>query len=105
MGDTDRLVSQLRGLAADGYCVVICAEGAGSGSRMASVLREGGLVVSAQGGIDQPGLRIVVQPLERGFIYPALKLAVLAEGDVTGRRRAHRPARPGPGPPRRSSTT
>ena len=34
------------------------------------------------------------QPLERGFMLPRVKLAVLAEADVTGRRRAHR----GPGP-------
>ncbi len=33
-------------------------------------------------------------PLERGFVLPAVKLAVLAESDVTGRRRAHRRARP-----------
>ena len=31
-------------------------------------------------------------PLERGFILPAIKLAVLAEADLTGRRRAHRAA-------------
>ncbi len=35
----------------------------------------------------------MVQPLERGFILPAIKLAVLAEADVTGRRRAHRRAK------------
>ena len=34
------------------------------------------------------------RPLERGCILPAVKLAVLAESDLTGRRRAHRPARP-----------
>ena len=36
----------------------------------------------------------MVQPLDRGFLYPALKLAVLAESDLTGRRRAHRRPRP-----------
>ncbi|MGH8920030.1 MAG: DEAD/DEAH box helicase, partial [Actinomycetes bacterium] len=46
------------------------------------------------GELTRPGLRVVVQPLERGFVYPPLKLAVLAEGDVTGRRRAHRRPRP-----------
>jgi transcription-repair coupling factor (superfamily II helicase) len=35
-----------------------------------------------------------VQPLERGFLYLSLKLAVLAESDLTGRRRAHRRPRP-----------
>jgi transcription-repair coupling factor (superfamily II helicase) len=42
----------------------------------------------------RPGTRVVVQPLERGFVYPPLKLAVLAEGDLTGRRRTHRKPRP-----------
>jgi transcription-repair coupling factor (superfamily II helicase) len=36
----------------------------------------------------------VVAPLDRGFVLPAARLAVLSERDVTGRRRAHRPARP-----------
>ena len=36
---------------------------------------------------------IDVAPLERGCILPAIKLAVIAEHDVTGRRRAHRAAR------------
>ena len=44
--------------------------------------------------LTRPGGSIVVQPLERGFLLPAVKLAVLAEADVTGRRRAHRRARP-----------
>ena len=33
-------------------------------------------------------------PLERGVSLPNVKLAVVAESDVTGRRRAHRQARP-----------
>ena len=100
LGDTQRLVHQLAALVGDGYSVVVCAEGAGSGARMAAQLRDGGLVApvvtagSAAGlPLDKPGLRIVVASLERGFVYPGLKLAVLAEGDVTGRRRAHRPVR------------
>src|SRR5207302_9255972 len=40
------------------------------------------------------GIEMVIQPLDRGFILPSIKLAVLAESDVTGRRRAHRRARP-----------
>ena len=41
----------------------------------------------ARGDVDR-------QPLERGVVLPSSKLAVLAEADVTGRRRAHRTARP-----------
>jgi len=35
----------------------------------------------------------VVAPLERGVVVPGAKVAILAEADFTGRRRAHRPAR------------
>ncbi|MDQ1428351.1 MAG: hypothetical protein QOK39_1827, partial [Acidimicrobiaceae bacterium] len=100
MGDTDGLVRRLASLTGDGYSVVVCAEGAGSGARMASLLREAGItapLLSAPeaevADLGRPGLRVIVQPLERGFVYPAIKLAVLAESDLTGRRRAHRPVR------------
>jgi transcription-repair coupling factor (superfamily II helicase) len=42
----------------------------------------------------KPGVRVIVEPLERGFVLPSVKLAVVTEGDLTGRRRAHRVARP-----------
>ena len=44
--------------------------------------------------LSAPGGHVVVMPLERGFLLPSVKLAVLAESDVTGRRRAHRRAKP-----------
>jgi transcription-repair coupling factor (superfamily II helicase) len=99
LGDNEGLVKRLRTLAGQGYSVVVCAEGAGTAARMASLLREAGmtapLLAGSDGAVDlgKPGVRVIVQPLERGFVYPALKLAVLSESDLTGRRRAHRPAR------------
>jgi transcription-repair coupling factor (superfamily II helicase) len=99
VGDGERLVAQLRGLAADGYRVVLCAEGQGSGKRMSAMLGEYGISAPLfdgdvpEGELTRPGMRVVVQPLDRGFLYPPLKLAVLAESDVTGRRRPHRKPR------------
>ncbi|HEX2038752.1 MAG TPA: transcription-repair coupling factor [Acidimicrobiales bacterium] len=81
--DPLHLAGRLKQLLADGYRVVVCAEGAGSAARIESVLKE-----------HEVGAEVVVQPLERGFLMPTIKLAVLAESDVTGRRRAHRKARP-----------
>jgi transcription-repair coupling factor (superfamily II helicase) len=83
VGDPTRLGDQLRRLLADGYRVVVCAEGAGSAARLEQVLRD-----------QEVAVDVVVQPLERGFLLPTIKLAVLAESDITGRRRAHRRARP-----------
>ncbi|MDQ1421767.1 MAG: hypothetical protein QOJ52_3729 [Acidimicrobiaceae bacterium] len=98
LGDNEGLVRRLGKLAGEGYSVVVCAEGAGTAARMASILREAGMTVpllapGADVDLARAGVRVIVQPLERGFVYPALKLAVLAETDLTGRRRAHRPAR------------
>jgi transcription-repair coupling factor (superfamily II helicase) len=82
--DPARLGKQLRDLKADGYRIVVSADGEGSARRIQSALVDEGVT----------GAEFVVQPLERGFILPSVKLAVLAEPDVTGRRRAHRRARP-----------
>ena len=86
VGDTSRLTGQLRRLLADGFRVVVCAEGRGTADRIAALLREEGAAAA----------EVIVQPLERGFILPSLRLALMAETDVTGRRRAHRRARPRP---------
>jgi transcription-repair coupling factor (superfamily II helicase) len=98
VGDGQHLLAQLRQLTSEGYRIVVCAEGRGSGARVSAMLADHGISAPLQDedGPDllRPGIRVVVQPLERGFIYPPLKLAVLAEGDVTGRRRTHRRPRP-----------
>jgi transcription-repair coupling factor (superfamily II helicase) len=100
-GDRARLAARLGELAEAGYSVTVCAEGVGSADRLAAVLAEEGLSVpvlasdTGDGETDfgRSGIRVVVAPLDRGFVVPAAKVAVLAEADVSGRRRAHRPAR------------
>jgi transcription-repair coupling factor (superfamily II helicase) len=82
VGGGDRLVSQLSDLSAQGYRLVVAADGEGSAARIHRLLADQGL---------RP--KVEVAPLERGFILPAIKLAVLGEADLTGRRRAHRRAR------------
>ncbi|HZU71442.1 MAG TPA: transcription-repair coupling factor [Acidimicrobiales bacterium] len=100
VGDAHRLAAQLSGLARSGYRVVVCAEGEGSAARISARLGEEGLVVAsppadgAAGWLPPAGVTVLVQPLDRGFVIDTAKLAVLAESDVTGRRRVHR--RPSP---------
>jgi transcription-repair coupling factor (superfamily II helicase) len=81
-GDPERVVRQLAELAGDGYRIVVAADGEGSAARLRSLLSTHGISPT-----------IDVTPLERGCILPAIKLAVIAEHDLTGRRRAHRKAR------------
>ncbi|TML90155.1 MAG: transcription-repair coupling factor [Actinobacteria bacterium] len=96
MGDGARLAKQLRELLADGFRVVVAADGKGSAGRLAQLLADEGVALPLveRGERLPPGGSIVVEALERGFVLPAAKLAVLSESDVTGRRRAHRPPRP-----------
>ncbi len=93
-GDPERVVRQLLDLAADGYRIVIAADGEGSAARLRELLGQHGLSATIGGAADGRGITIDVTPLERGCILPAVKLAVVAEHDLTGRRRAHRRARP-----------
>jgi transcription-repair coupling factor (superfamily II helicase) len=44
--------------------------------------------------LRRPGVHITVAQLEKGTVFPNSKLAILAEPDITGRRRPHRVARP-----------
>ncbi|MGH9275542.1 MAG: DEAD/DEAH box helicase, partial [Acidimicrobiales bacterium] len=81
-GDPERVVRQLAELAGQGYRIVVAADGEGSAARLRELLTSHGISPT-----------IEVAPLERGCILPAIKLAVIAEHDLTGRRRAHRKAR------------
>ncbi|HAM02520.1 MAG TPA: transcription-repair coupling factor, partial [Acidimicrobiaceae bacterium] len=96
LGDRSLLAGRLAGLVEQGYSVTVCAEGAGSAARLAAVLGEEGLsvpVADGAGALATPGVRVAVASLDRGFVATAAKVAVLAESDLTGRRRPHRRAR------------
>jgi transcription-repair coupling factor (superfamily II helicase) len=98
VGDGSTLVAQLQTMLTNGFSVVVAADGAGSADRLVALLGDQGvnLAFDERGREDlaTPGGHVVVAPLERGFRLPDQRVAVLAEADVTGRRRAHRRARP-----------
>ena len=83
VGDGTGLMARLVTLQQDGYRIVVGADGEGSAARLRDLLVSEG--VSAE---------VHVAPLERGAVLRGVKLALLAESDLTGRRRAHRKARP-----------
>ena len=103
VGEAEGLLRQLRQVIADGYRVVVCADSEASVGRIDKLLGEHGLgfghlspqAASAAEGraLLEPGGTIVVAPMDRGVILPGIKLALLAESDLTGRRRTHRPPR------------
>ena len=97
VGDGEALANRLSSLLAERYRVVVAADGEGSAQRLAQLLRDRGLEFRVAGpdtDLTRPGGYVTVAPLHRGFLLPAAQLAVVAEGDLTGRRRSHRQARP-----------
>jgi transcription-repair coupling factor (superfamily II helicase) len=97
VSDGGGLARRLHELLAERWRVVVAADGEGSAQRLAEILREHGLELRRAGtGTDltRPGGYLVVAPLHRGASLPNARLAVLAESDLTGRRRAHRRPRP-----------
>ncbi len=98
VGDGAGLVARLTQLLADGYRVVVAADGDGSADRLAALLRDQGLDLpvhrAGAGDLTRPGGHVVTAPLQMGVTLPSAKLAIVAEADLTGRRRAHRRPRP-----------
>ncbi|HEY5664302.1 MAG TPA: transcription-repair coupling factor [Ilumatobacter sp.] len=95
-GDGSGLAARLAELIGRGFTVTVTADGAGSAARLHEILLDQGLdfPVSAAGALVRPGGTIVVAPLHRGCSLTGAKVAIVAESDLTGRRRAHRAARP-----------
>ncbi|WP_241432122.1 transcription-repair coupling factor [Ilumatobacter nonamiensis] len=95
VGDGSALTDRLRDLLADDYRVVVAADGDGSARRLKSLLLDQGLdfKLSAGDADIAPGGSIIIAPLHRGATLPNAKVAIVAESDLTGRRRAHRKAR------------
>ncbi|MCP4226584.1 MAG: transcription-repair coupling factor, partial [Actinomycetia bacterium] len=94
----EALAKRVTQLAADGMRVVVAADGAGSAARVHSMLDDWGVSLTDHGTtmpeVFTPGVHLVVTSVEQGFVLPEVGLAVLTESDLTGRRRAHRRARP-----------
>ncbi len=80
-GSIESLAARLRDLVADGYRVMLAAPDS-TADRLSALLADHGAPVEP---LDAN--------LDRGAVLPDIKLAVLAETDVTGRRRTHRPPR------------
>jgi transcription-repair coupling factor (superfamily II helicase) len=94
-GDGSGLTDRLIELIGRGYRVVVAADGTGSAQRLHDLLLNNGLDFPVvRPGRDVPtGGSITVAPLHRGCTLPNAKVSIVAESDLTGRRRAHRTAR------------
>ena len=93
-GGGEVLVNRLKNLLQDKVRVIVCADGYGSAERIANMLGEHGvdLPILPKGDLSRSG--ITAATIHGGAIFEEAKLAVLAEADLTGRRRSHRAPRP-----------
>jgi transcription-repair coupling factor (superfamily II helicase) len=95
--DPEAVAVRVRRLLADEGRLVVAADTDASAARFAEVLREEGFLARRpdRDGTSpaDPGLSVVVAPLSRGCVLAAERLAVVAEPELTGRRRSRRPAR------------
>jgi transcription-repair coupling factor (superfamily II helicase) len=82
VGDVEGLAKRLNQLKADGFRVIVAAEGTGSKARIEDMLTAEGAAVD-----------VVIAPIDRGVVLPTQRLALVAEADLTGRRRVHRKPR------------
>ena len=97
IGDGSSHVSRVRELLTAGERVIIAADGTGSAERLRSLMLDHEIeftIASEKTDLTAPGAYIAVAPLHRGFHLPRARLSVLAEADLTGRRRSRRRARP-----------
>ncbi len=79
VGDGAGLMGQVRDAVRDGYRLLAAADTEASALRMRNLLRS-----------QDVDVEVRVAPLDRGCVLPGAKVAVLAEADLTGRRRPHR---------------
>jgi transcription-repair coupling factor (superfamily II helicase) len=94
-GDTSRAVPDIRKWLADGWRVVLVTGGHGPAKRLAELLRGEGLG-AADGDLarpPEPGVaHVATGMLETGFVWPSVRLALLAEADLAGTRPGSRQA-------------
>ena len=98
VGDGEGLAKRLGEMIAEKYRVIVAADGPGQrrSSCRAAARSRPRLHPSPPTSTDltKPGGYVAVAPLHRGCALPEAKLAIVAEGDLTGRRRTHRQPRP-----------
>jgi transcription-repair coupling factor (superfamily II helicase) len=86
-GDAARMLTDVRSWLAEDWRVVLVTEGHGPAQRLAETLRGEGIGARLQELADAPesGVPYVTTAcIENGFVWPAIKLALLTESDLAG---------------------
>ncbi|HEX3491563.1 MAG TPA: DEAD/DEAH box helicase, partial [Streptosporangiaceae bacterium] len=98
-GDTTHVLADVGRWLSDQWRVVLVTEGHGPAQRLAELLRAEGVGVAGPGtgalehAPEAAVASVATGLLETGFVWPAVRLAVLAEADVAGQRAGSRQTR------------
>jgi transcription-repair coupling factor (superfamily II helicase) len=91
--DPETLARNLSQLLADDWCVLLTAQTPEALARITALLADHGLdipivdPVAQSHDITRPGARATLAPLSHGMSLPTAKVAIVTEGDISGRRR------------------
>lgn len=91
-GDGESVAGGLSRLLGRGMVVVVAMDGVSAADRVTRVLADQGLALERSDILETPRPAVISTGIHRGFVAPALGVAVLGEQEIAGRRRAHRRA-------------
>ena len=91
--DQEGLIAKIRSLSAVGIKVIIAADSEGSANSLVASLKREGISANLASDTNQQRNSVIVRanlPIDAGFIAKKGGLALLAEGEISGRRRPNR---------------
>ena len=88
-GDAESIAHGIGSLVGKGTQVVVAMDGIAAADRVRSVLSDAGIALERT---EQVGTAsaVIATGIHHGFVVPGLRVAVLGEQEIAGRRRAHR---------------
>ena len=89
-GDPDSVAAGLNRLRARGFDVVVAMDGEPAAQRVARVLADAGLDMPLVEAHAKGSAGVLAEGIHHGVVLPDLRVAVLGEREIAGRRRAHR---------------
>ncbi|MCL1693761.1 MAG: DEAD/DEAH box helicase, partial [Actinomycetia bacterium] len=96
-GDPESVASSITGWAGRGIDVIVAMDGRSAAQRVSGLLAEAGAGLSVVDQLTSIESSVLPIGIHLGFVFPPMRVAVVGEREVAGRRRAHRTTRRGRG--------
>ena len=96
-GDPESVAAAITGWTARDVDVIVAMDGRSAADRVAGLLAESGAGLPVVESLETIESAVLPSGINHGFVFPALRVAVVGERQVAGRRHAHRTVRRGRG--------